>query len=205
MRARLFSHDLNFSAALFQMAFQVKILASRGDNSTEVFMQGTSTAFSYQYADAYHVDASSMESYDAGLIDDKLSEIFATACLKKRTLKQEKTATGTKFILVPGKESYVNELIIRDIDKMYFDPKQEVKNYISEDPRLTRKIFDLLQTEYEGIFPETFPKLDVSVENKKWQLRVTGTKDQIILFTDALIAISTQEMKPAVHAENKLG
>lgn len=194
MQARFFS---DYSLALFQMAFQVKFLASRGENSEEMFMQGTSTAFSYQFdADTYHVDATDMESYDTGVIDDKLTEIFATACLKGSSFQQERTATGANFILDHG-----NEFIIRDLHKMCLNSKG--KNYISPDPRLTSKIFELLQNAYPEGFPSNFPKVDFSYNDGKSQLRVTGTKEQIILFTDALIAIANKkEIAPDVQAES---
>lgn len=199
MQARLFSRNSDLSLALFQMAFQVKFLANRGENSEEMFMQGTSTAFSYQAVDAYQADAASMASYDAGLIDQRLTEIFATASLKKRSLKQENTATGANFILVPDNAVYVNEFIIRDLDKMCSDGGGQ--RYTSADPRLTGEIFALLQQAYPEGFPENFPKFDFSIENSKAQLRVTGTKEQIILFTDALIAIANnKEIAPDVRA-----
>lgn len=201
MRARLFDHDFNLSLALFTMAFQVKHYVSREANSQEIFIGGSSTAFSYQHVDAYAVDASSMALYDQGIIDDKLTEIFASACLKKLTIEMEKNSSGANLIFMPE-----NEFLIRDIDKVCFDPNRAVTNYISDDPRLTSRIFELLKNAYTAGFPENFPELHYSTENGKSQLRVTGTKDQLIVFTNALIAISNNnEITFVVDAEKKSG
>lgn len=205
MRARLFRHELNLPVSLFQMAFQVKFLASRGENSTEQFMQDSSTLFSYEPVHVYgDVAELTMARYEVGIIDDKLSEIFTDACLNKRPLKMEKTADGGAKITVLQS----NELIIKDVNKECYDPQRDAdaKYYFSDDPCLTRRIYELLQKEYDSKFPENFPKLDLSVNNKQWKLRVTGTKEQIIAFTDALIAIANrQSLEPVVDAENKSG
>lgn len=176
MKSRFFNHDLNLSLAIFQMAFQVKFLAGRNENSCEMFINGTSTMFCYK--NAAHDDVE--------LIDGK-------------------AADGSEDIVKVTKRNVRIDLgifMIKDTDKTCYHPVNG--KYISSDPHILSNIRNLLTVAYPEGFPEDFPTCHFSSENNQTKLLVIGEKAEIIRFTDALLALVNKlDMKLVTPAEEK--